>query len=67
MVFQLCANAFLYHMVRRIVFLQVKVGQGSWTIDQLRDGVHRKKNKMPGLAKPNGLKLVEVQYQNQID
>jgi tRNA pseudouridine38-40 synthase len=67
MLFQVCANAFLYHMVRRIVFLQVKVGQGSWTIDQLRDGVHHKKDQMPGLAKPNGLKLVEVQYQNQID
>ena len=31
------------------------------------DGVHHKKDQMPGLAKPNGLKLVEVQYQNQND
>ncbi len=64
MLFQVCANAFLYHMVRRIVFLQVKIAQGFWTIDQLRDGIHHQEDQMPGLAIPNGLNLVKVQYQN---
>jgi tRNA pseudouridine38-40 synthase len=64
--FQIRANAFLYHMVRRIVFLQVKVAKGIWTIDRLRDGIHHQIDQMPGLAIPNGLTLVKVQYQNQI-
>jgi len=53
-------------MVRRIVFLQVKVAKGIWTIDRLRDGIHHQIDQMPGLAIPNGLTLVKVQYQNQI-
>jgi tRNA pseudouridine38-40 synthase len=60
------ANAFLYHMVRRIVFLQVKIAQGIWTVDQLHEGVHHQVDQLPGLAIPNGLELVQVQYQNQI-
>jgi tRNA pseudouridine38-40 synthase len=65
--FQVRANAFLYHMVRKIVFLQVKIAQGIWTIDQFQDGIHRQVDQMPGLAIPNGLTLVKVQYQNQIE
>jgi tRNA pseudouridine38-40 synthase len=64
--FQVKANAFLYHMVRRIVFLQVKIAQGIWTVDQLHEGVHHQVDQLPGLAIPNGLELVQVQYQNQI-
>lgn len=63
--FQVKANAFLYHMVRRIVFLQVKIAQKVWTIDQLIDGVNHQVDQLPGLAVPNGLVLVQVQYQNQ--
>jgi tRNA pseudouridine38-40 synthase len=63
--FQVKANAFLYHMVRKIVFLQVKIAQGVWTLDQLRDGVHHQVDQLPGLAIPNGLVLVKVQYQNK--
>ena len=62
--FQVTANAFLYHMVRRIVFIQVKVAQGMWTIEQLREGITHQKEQLPGLAIPNGLKLVKVQYQD---
>ncbi|PKO11666.1 MAG: tRNA pseudouridine(38-40) synthase TruA [Chloroflexi bacterium HGW-Chloroflexi-10] len=57
------ANAFLYHMVRKLVFLQIKIGQGFWTVEQFREGIYEKVPQMPGLAKPNGLSLVEVQYQ----
>jgi tRNA pseudouridine38-40 synthase len=62
--FSVEANAFLYHMVRRIVFLQVKVASGKWSIEQLRAGITRQKEQMPGLAVPNGLILVKVQYRN---
>ena len=61
--FSVKANAFLYHMVRKIVFLQVKIAQGFWTIDQLQDGLHLQVDQLPGLAIPNGLELVQVQYQ----
>lgn len=64
--FSIQANAFLYHMVRKLVFLQVKIGQGFWTVEQFRAGVYQKFPQLPGLAKPHGLSLVEVQYQ-QID
>lgn len=63
--FRVKANAFLYHMVRKIVFLQVKIAQGFWTVDQLHEGIHHQVDQMPGLAIPNGLELVEVQYQNK--
>lgn len=61
--FSVRANAFLYHMVRKIVFLQVKIGQGLWDIEKILQGVENQTSQLPGLAKPNGLILVEVQYQ----
>lgn len=64
LIFSVEANAFLYHMVRRIVFIQVKVASGKWSIEQLRAGIYHKREQMPGLAIPNGLELVKVQYQN---
>lgn len=63
--FRVKANAFLYHMVRKIVFLQVKIAQGVWTVDQLREGIYHQVDQLPGLAIPNGLELVQVQYQNK--
>lgn len=57
------ANAFLFHMVRRLVFLQVRIGQGAYTVSELAGGVMEQKLQIPGLAKPNGLTLMEVQYQ----
>ncbi len=61
--FTIKANGFLYHMVRRLVYLQVKIGQKLWKVEQFVSGVEHQKEQMPGLAKPNGLTLVEVQYQ----
>lgn len=61
--FSVRANAFLYHMVRKLVFLQVKIGQGSWEVEKILQGVENQLPQLPGLAKPNGLILVEVQYQ----
>ena len=62
--FEVTANAFLYHMVRRMVFVQVSVGQG-----KLEAGTISRVLQAPtgqpmfqGLAPPQGLSLVEVGY-----
>ncbi|OJX47377.1 MAG: tRNA pseudouridine(38-40) synthase TruA [Chloroflexi bacterium 44-23] len=60
--FMIQANAFLYHMVRRLVFVQVKIGQKLWEIEEFVSGIENQSEQLPGLAKPNGLTLVEVQY-----
>ena len=56
------ANAFLYHMVRRIVFLQTAFARGSVTEEEIiravRDGIDAK----PGLAPARGLQLRQVRY-----
>ena len=60
--FEIVANAFLYHMVRHLVFTQVQIGQGKMSLEDLdlalREGVLRVK----GLAPAHGLTLVEVNY-----
>ena len=60
--FEIEANAFLYHMVRRIVFLQTACAQGSVPeediIRAVRDGIDAK----PGLAPACGLQLWQVKY-----
>jgi tRNA pseudouridine38-40 synthase len=62
--FEVTANAFLYHMVRRMVFVQVSVGQG-----KLEAGIISRVLQAPhsypifqGLAPSQGLSLVEVNY-----
>jgi tRNA pseudouridine38-40 synthase len=60
--FEVKANAFLYHMVRRMVFLQVRVGQGLMDIKDLRLTVAGVKNIKPGIAPACGLELAEVEY-----
>lgn len=60
--FEICANAFLYHMVRRLVYLQVQAAQQRITIEELVAGVQTASPQMPGLAPPHGLTLVEVAY-----
>ena len=62
-VYKIRANAFLYHMVRRLVFLLVKIGQGYWAEEKFIQGIKNQLPQMSGLAKPNGLNLFEVQYQ----
>ncbi len=63
LVFEVVADAFLYHMVRHMVSLQVEIGLGKsapQVIESYLEG------KMPspvrGLAPPQGLVLVEVRY-----
>ncbi len=61
--FEVQADAFLYHMVRRLVFVQVAVGQGKFPLQIVSDLLEKKTNQLPaGLAPANGLTLVEVKY-----
>lgn len=63
--FEVTANAFLYHMVRRMVFLQVLVGQNHLGLQGLADLLQGKgtvQPQTPGLAPAHGLVLAEVRY-----
>ena len=61
--FEIQANAFLYHMVRRLVFLQVLVGQGLLELKDFEEGLRNCLPQVPGLAPAHGLALVEVLFQ----
>ncbi len=60
--YEISADAFLYHMVRRMVFLQVLVGQGRLDLAELEKAVLIGTKTTEGLAPPNGLMLVRVDY-----
>jgi len=60
--FEVAANAFLYHMVRRMVFLQALVGQRRLNLDEFEMGVVKAQPQPPGLAPAHGLVLSEVLY-----
>lgn len=65
LVFEIVANAFLYHMVRRLVFIQVAIGQGRLPVETLLTSLETPPEEMlQGLAPPQGLTLVEVLYPN---
>jgi tRNA pseudouridine38-40 synthase len=60
--FEITANAFLYHMVRRLVFTQVLVGQGRLRLADMRRGLETGETPVPGMAPAHGLVLAEVVY-----
>ncbi len=60
--FSVSANAFLYRMVRRLVFLQVLVGRQKLPLEEFAQALQDPKVLTPGLAKPNGLVLEHVIY-----
>jgi tRNA pseudouridine38-40 synthase len=63
MVYEILGNAFLYHMVRRLVNLQVEIGQGKRKVDEIIDFLgSMRKESVQGLAPAQGLSLVEVLY-----
>lgn len=62
LVYQVTANAFLYHMIRRIVWQQVLCATGRVTLQELQDGIEKAAPLPPGMAPPNGLNLVMVNY-----
>lgn len=65
LLFEISANAFLYHMVRRLVFWQVLAGQGRLDLKQLALAVEAAQPQTPGLAPPHGLSLAEVSFRGQ--
>ena len=63
--FEVQADAFLYRMVRRLVFVQVAVAQGRIQIESVREAVEKQVPLIAGLAPSCGLSLVEVTYRDQ--
>ncbi len=75
-VFEITAQAFLYHMVRRIVYMQVMIAQGKLTMNDLQHALdsgadvrfqvgqvqNPAKRLVHGLAPAQGLILAEVEY-----
>jgi tRNA pseudouridine38-40 synthase len=67
LVFEITANAFLYRMVRRVVYVLVAVAQRRLAVEQIAGSlVERKLEAVAGLAPAHGLSLVEVIYQPEI-
>jgi len=63
--YEVRADAFLYRMVRRLVFVQVAVAQGKCSKETVVKALEwpQAKNEIPaGLAPAHGLTLVEVRY-----
>ena len=62
--FEIVGNAFLYHMVRRIVMVLVNIGQKKETINQLENYLENPSGpSAQGLAPAKGLSLVKVRYE----
>lgn len=80
LIFDITGQAFLYHMVRRLVFMQVAVAQGRLSMDDLYqalqasevkaipDGLARtsRDRLVHGLAPAQGLVLAEVNYSPEV-
>jgi tRNA pseudouridine38-40 synthase len=60
--FEVTGNAFLYHMVRRMVYLQVQVAQGHIAMKDFQSAINGDKGIKPGIAPAHGLELFEVIY-----
>jgi tRNA pseudouridine38-40 synthase len=60
--FEVRANAFLYRMARRLVFVQVSVAQGKVPLERVQAALERQEKLPAGLAPAHGLTLVEVTY-----
>ena len=63
--FEVQADAFLYRMVRRLVFVQVAVAQGRLTVESVDQAIEKQVPLIAGLAPACGLSLVEVTYADQ--
>lgn len=65
-VFDIVGNAFLYHMIRHLVFWQVAIGQGRMGVEMIPKILAGEVLDIPqGLAPPGGLNLVEVVYPSE--
>jgi tRNA pseudouridine38-40 synthase len=64
LIFEVTANAFLYHMVRRMVFVQTSVAQGKLGAGSISQALEAPQGQpmFQGLSPAQGLSLVEVGY-----
>lgn len=63
LIFEVVGNAFLYHMIRRIVIVSVKIGQGKTKLSAFQEYLSNPSGSpSQGLAPASGLSLVEVRY-----
>jgi tRNA pseudouridine38-40 synthase len=63
LIFEVAADAFLYHMVRRLVFFQVEIGKGLAEVEEIQEYLTGlKPAPVQGLAPPQGLFLTRVDY-----
>ena len=62
--FEIVGNAFLYHMVRRIVAVLINIGQKKETVTKLEEYLSNSSGPpSQGLAPAKGLSLIEVRYE----
>lgn len=66
-VVELAANAFLRHMVRKIVGLLVLVGEGRTQVESLGQVLQSEAVRLPPLAPAHGLYLMKVIYPGEIE
>jgi tRNA pseudouridine38-40 synthase len=60
--FRISAKAFLYHMVRRIVYVLVRVGQYRIDASDVKESIDGKMELPAGIAPANGLILEQIIY-----
>lgn len=60
--FEVQADAFLYRMVRRLVFVQVSLAHGKCSVEKVQNALSQQGKLLAGLAPAHGLTLVEVNY-----
>jgi tRNA pseudouridine38-40 synthase len=60
--FEIIGDAFLYHMVRHLVFTQVQIGQGKLEKSDLENALENGILRTSGLAPANGLILTNVLF-----
>lgn len=66
LLFEVSANAFLYHMVRRMVYLQIQIAQRRLELEHLAQAVNAAQPQPPGLAPAQGLVLKQVLYASDL-
>ncbi len=65
-IFEVQANAFLYHMVRRLVLTQVVIAQNKVPAERFAKALAEQVEVTSGIAPSNGLALVEVSYPDNL-
>jgi len=60
--FEVQADAFLYRMVRRLVFVQVALAQGKVPVEKVQHALRKQEKLLSGLAPSTGLALTKVNY-----